>query len=101
MKNLIIRIGYILVGGIIGLIAGTKYSSYISVNKVICIAIFIIIGVMLSFTSHTMTETDGQAIFCLILLAVFAYQLACILCYIVAVIVFIKDILSKILRIFL
>ncbi len=101
MKDLIIRIGYILIGGIIGLIAGTKYSNYISVNKVLCIIIFVVIGILLSFTAYVMIETDGQAIFCLVLLMIFAYPLACILCYIVALIIFIKDILSKILKIFL
>lgn len=101
MKDLIIRIGYILTGGIIGLIAGTKYLNYISVNKVLCTIIFIVIGILLSFTAYVMTETDGQAIFCLVLLIIFAYPLACILYYIVALIIFIKDILSKILKIFL
>lgn len=101
MKNLLIRIGYIIVGAEIGLIAGIEYSRNVTVNKFWCKIIFILIAIILALTIKISIEKDMDRIFTLVLLFVFSYPLACILCYSVALIVFIKGIVQKVLLIFL
>lgn len=99
MRNSIIRLGYIIVGYVIGLVAGIMLTNQVTMHRNFLIITSVIIGIIFSLSINTLIKTDKQKIFYLILMLLLIYPLSYICQYIIAMIIFIAKILYAFLRV--
>ena len=96
MKQSIIRIAYGIVGFIIGLMAGVKFTSVVAGHHNVIIITFIIICIIIALKIESLAKRDSEKIFYLVIAFIFAIPLSYIFQYLGAVIVVLWNILKAI-----
>lgn len=99
MEKTIIRLGYVIVGFIIGLMAGIKFARAVLDYKVLFIVAFIIAGIIIALIIESLSEPDSKKIFYLVMAFIFAIPLSWILQYLGAVVITLWKIFIQIKRI--
>lgn len=99
MRDSIIRFGYIIVGYVMGLVAGIMLTNQVTMHRNFLIITSVVIGIIFSLSISKLIKTDKQKIFYLILMFLFIYPLSYLHQYIIAMIIFIVKILYAFLRV--
>lgn len=96
MKQSIIRLAYVIVGFMIGLMAGVKFTSVVSEHRNVVIIAFVIIGIIIALAIESLARVDSKKIFYLVISFLLAIPLSYILQYLGVVVVVLWNILKAI-----
>ena len=96
MKQAIIRLAYVVVGYMIGLMTGVKFTSVVSEHRNVIIIAFVIIGMIIALKIESLAKRDSEKIFYLVMSFIFAIPLSFIFQYLGAVVVVLGKIIKAI-----
>lgn len=99
MKRAIIRLAYVILGFLIGLMAAMKFVSKVSAHPNGFIIAFVIVGIIIALIVEASIEMDSKKIFYLIFFYVLSYPVACLFQYLWAIVILLWKIFKVLLDI--
>lgn len=99
MKRTIIRLAYVILGFLIGLIAGIQFTNAVSAHRNAFIIAFVTIGIIIALIIESSAETDSKKIFYFVFYLVLIIPISWFFQYLGAVIVFLWKIITSLFRI--
>ena len=99
MKRTIIWLAYVILGFFIGLIAGIQFTNAVSAHRNAFIIAFVIIGIIIALIVEASAETDNTKIFYFVFYLALSIPVSWFFQYLGAIVVFLWEIFTTLLRI--